>query len=96
MKNIELVLNKKYTLGKRVFWFLFFKHSFKPFLALLVFGFITYFINTDMFYDWLISQDVASIEDLIEAFGIEEFVQSGMQRTGLKVSNLTNCLSCML
>lgn len=48
------------------------------------------------FYDWLISQDVASIEDLIEAFGIEEFVQSGMQRTGLKVSNLTNCLSCML
>ncbi len=65
MKNEELVLNKKYTLGKRVFWFVFFKHSFKPFLILLIFGSIAYMINTEKFYDWLSTIDTVITTGLL-------------------------------
>ncbi len=53
----ELVLNKKYTLGRRVFWFLFIKHNIKFFLFLLILGFGVYFINTSSFKDWFSTID---------------------------------------
>ncbi len=53
----ELVLNKKYTLGKRAFWFLFFKHNVKFFIFLIILITITYFINTAPFKDWLSTLD---------------------------------------
>lgn len=53
----ELVLNKKYTLGKRAFWFLFVKHNLKFFLFLLILCVITYFINTASFKDWFSTVD---------------------------------------
>ncbi len=53
----ELVLNKKYTLGRRVFWFLFIKHNIKFFLFLLILGFSVYFINTIPFKDWFSTID---------------------------------------
>lgn len=52
MKNQELELNKKYTLGKRVFLFLLLKHGLKPFSYILLFSVIVYFINTEPFYIW--------------------------------------------
>ena len=57
MKNVELVQDKKYTLGKRAFWFLFFKHGFKPFLFLIFCLGIVYFINTSSFQDWFSTID---------------------------------------
>ncbi|MBC7766435.1 PH domain-containing protein [Arenimonas sp.] len=57
MKNKELVQDKKYTLGKRAFWFLFFKHGFKPFLFLLFCLVLVYFINTVNFQDWFLTLD---------------------------------------
>ncbi len=57
MKNVELIQDKKYTLGKRAFWFLFFKHGYKPFLVLLACGTIVYFINTANFESWLSTVD---------------------------------------
>jgi uncharacterized membrane protein YdbT with pleckstrin-like domain len=60
----ELILNKKYTLGKKAFWFLFIKHNVKFFLFLLILGVITYFINTASFKDWL------SIVDTVITVGI--------------------------
>jgi len=56
-KQEELILNKKYTFGKKVFWFIFIKQGLKPFLVLSLLGIITYFINTQVFYNWLISMN---------------------------------------
>ncbi len=57
MKNVELVLDKKYTLGKRAFWFLLIKHGFKPMLFLAAFLGILYAINTAGFKDWFSTVD---------------------------------------
>jgi membrane protein YdbS with pleckstrin-like domain len=48
----ELVLNKKYTFGKRVFFFLLLKYGFKPLLGIILVSAIIYLINTDSFYTW--------------------------------------------
>ena len=53
----ELIINKKYTLGKRVFWFLFIKHNIKAFIFLIILGFLTYFIHTASFKDWFSTVD---------------------------------------
>ncbi len=51
-KQEELVLNKKYTFGKQVFFFLMLKNGLKPFLWIILFSSIIYLINTDSFYTW--------------------------------------------
>ncbi len=56
-KQEELILNKKYTFGKKVFWFMFIRQGLKPFIFLLSLSVILYFINTESFYNWLISLD---------------------------------------
>jgi uncharacterized membrane protein YdbT with pleckstrin-like domain len=61
----ELVLNKKYTLGKRVFWFLFIKHNIKPFLVLGVLFGILYFINTQGFKAWFNTVDTVITIDIL-------------------------------
>ncbi len=48
-----LEINKKYTLGKKVFWFLLIKHNIKPFLVLVICGIIMYMINTQQFFNWI-------------------------------------------
>jgi len=52
-KDEQLELNVKYTLGKKVYWFLFFRNHKKTilFLALLILS--IYFVNTDKFILWL-------------------------------------------
>lgn len=57
MKIEELILNKKYTLGKRAFWFLFIKHNMKAFLFLIILGMVTYLINTVSFKEWFSTVD---------------------------------------
>ena len=52
-KAEELVQDKKYTLGKRAFWFLLFKHN-KKFLTFLILLIVfVYIINTHDFKEWL-------------------------------------------
>jgi membrane protein YdbS with pleckstrin-like domain len=51
-KQEELVLNKKYTFGKKVFFFLMLKNGLKPFLWFILFCSIVYLINTDVFFHW--------------------------------------------
>ena len=53
----ELVLNKKYTLGKRAFWFLFFKHNVKFFLLFIFLIALIFFVNTEVFENWLYTVD---------------------------------------
>ena len=56
-KKQELILNKKYTFGKRVFWFLFLKHGFIPFISLTILSAILYGVNTNGFYSWISNLD---------------------------------------
>jgi uncharacterized membrane protein YdbT with pleckstrin-like domain len=51
----ELIQDKKYSLGKRAFWFLFFKHNKKFFLAIIIFSSMIYGINTPAFSTWFAS-----------------------------------------
>ena len=52
-KDEQLELNIKYTLGKKVYWFLFFKNHKKTIIFLIFLIFAIYFINTDIFKEKL-------------------------------------------
>ncbi len=54
-KDEQLVLNKRYKLGKKVFWFLFFKKNIKFFIFLILSFTVLYFINKPSFKDWVLS-----------------------------------------
>jgi membrane protein YdbS with pleckstrin-like domain len=56
-KKEELVQDKKYTLGKRVFWFLLFKHNKKFMVFIVCLLVMIYFVNTDAFNNWLITMN---------------------------------------
>lgn len=49
----ELELNKKYTLGKRAFWFLFFKHNKKLLVFIVLLSVGVFFVNKRGFDIWL-------------------------------------------
>lgn len=74
MKNIELVLDKKYTFGKRAFYFMLLKHGFKPILFLIPCVAILYFINTPGFQNWLSSFDTIITPGLLNLWTISVIV----------------------
>jgi membrane protein YdbS with pleckstrin-like domain len=70
----ELVLNKKYSLGKRVFWFLLIKHNMKPFLFLIILTSLIYFINTQGFKDWFNTVDTIITIDILNVWVVSLMV----------------------
>lgn len=57
-KEEQLKLNIKYSLGKKVYWFLFFRDNVKTIFFIFFLIFSIYFVNTDKFELWL--SDVSS------------------------------------
>jgi len=73
-KDEQLELNIKYTLGKKVYWFLFFKNHIKTILLLLLLILAIYFINTDRFELWLYDIDSNLTVNMLTLWSISLFV----------------------
>ncbi len=73
-KDEDLVLNQKYTLGKRVYWFLLFsKHKKALFLSLILLSLII-FINTARFHDkWILMSQTITI-NMLNLWFISAFI----------------------
>ena len=72
-KDQDLELNIKYSLGRRVFWFLFFKNNKKIILFLISLLFLIYFLNTNDFKLWLSNMNTILTTGILTLWAVSLF-----------------------